>query len=563
MAVIDELVTLLGLEVDPKAKGEASAFGKILGGIVTAAAAAGAALAAAATAVGAYAAMQAEAIDRSAKMAEAFGINFQAFQELEYAAQQSGAEVEEFRMDLENLSKTLDDNDALKEMGINARDATGQLRSTDEVLMDIATKFEALSKGEQNKFTDQLGLSPSALKLLQQGGKGLQGLRDQAKALGIVLDDNAKNKAAKFQSSLLNARSVVDGLGKSISVGLLPAMSESLDAFTGWIGKNREFISSAVTQVVEGVAKGFEMFADAVSYLYQQFIKLTGPLDSILGPLDATQAIAIAVAIAFGALAVAVIAATWPFIAAAVAIAGVVLVLDDLYSAFTGGDSIIGGWVNQFAEAFPAITAGFMSLASAAGESAAAIADDFLSGITAVIGFFADLATAIIDSITSTMGAIEQIVAGANPFDVLPEMFKEQLDIVLGFAGKYADKIVGMFSGLFGDEPQDVGSGSTGTPGAPGSDGAQGNPGAPGADGSQGSNGAPGRSTPAETAPSSAPMSPQTMKGGGSSTQNNTNTFNINGAGDPAAVANEVVKKGGLGQALQQSSPGLTGPVVG
>lgn len=549
MSVVDELVTLLGLEVDPKAQGEASAFGKILGGVVTAAAAAGAALAAAATAVGAYAATQAEAIDKSAKMADAFGINFQAFQELEYAAQQSGAEVEEFRMDLENLSKTLDDNDALKEMGINAKDATGKLRSTDEVLQDIAVKFETLSKGEQNQFTDKLGLSPSALKLLQQGGKGLQGLRDQAKALGIVLDDNAKNKAAKFQSSLLNARSVVDGLGKSISVGLLPAMSDSLDAFTGWISKNREFIGSAVTQVVEGVAKGFDMFADVLGYLYDQVVKLIGPLDSVIGPLDATQAIAIAVALAFGALAVAVVAATWPFILAAAAIAGVVLVLDDLYSAFTGGDSIIGGWVNQFAEAFPTITEGFKSLAGAAGDSASAIAQGMIAAFKQILAFVIDVFTVIIDTVKSTFTAIEQIVAGANPFTVLPDMFKEQLDIILNFAGKYASKIADMFTGLFGDEPAEAGVG------APGSAGADGAPGAPGA------NGAPSRSAPA-TAPSSAPMSPGAMKGGGSATQNNTNTFNINGAGDPAAVANEVVKKGGLGQTLQQSSPGLTGPVV-
>lgn len=525
--IVDELVTLLGLETDPKAKGEASAFGKILGGIVTAAAAAGAALVAAASAVGIYAATQAEAIDKSAKMAEAFGINFQAFQELEYAAQQSGAEVEEFRTDLENLSKTLDDNDALKDLGVSAKDATGKLRATDEVLMDIATKFETLSKGDQNKFNDQLTLSPSALKLLQQGGKGIQALRDQAKALGIVLDDNAKNKAAKFQSSLLNARSVVDALGKSISVGLLPAMSDSLDVFTKWIGENKNFIASGIKQVVDGVAFGFQLVGKALSYAYEQIMRVVGPFDGFSESLDATQAIGLTVAAAIVALGVAAAAAVAPFVLIGGAIAAVILILDDLYSAFTGGESVIGDWANQFAEAFPGITAGLKMIAEVAGGSAAEIADDFLVGIKQIISFFADLATAIIESIMSTMKGIEKIVSGANPFTVLPEMFKEQLDIIINFAGKYADKIVGMFSGLFGggDEPA-----------LP--------------DGS------------ASSAPSSAPMPAEVMKGGGSSSQNNTNTFNINGAGDPAAVANEVVKKGGLGQTLQQSSPGLTGPVT-
>lgn len=533
MSIVDELVTLLGIDVDPKAKGEASAFGKILGGVTAAAVAAGAALVAAAGAVQAYAMTQAEAIDTAGKMADAFGINFQAFQELEYAAQKSGAEVEEFRTDLENLSKTLVDNDALKEMGISAKDAAGDLKTTDQVLMDIAKKFETLSKGEQNAFNDKLTLSPSALKLLQQGASGIQKLRDEAKSLGIVLDDNAKNKAARFQSSLHNTRSVIDGLGKAISVGLLPGMADVLDKFTDWIVANRAFISGSITQVVEGVGKGFKMAGDAAAYVWAQVTKLIGPVEDLVGPLDATQAIAIATAVAIGALAVATVAATWPVIAIAAAIGAVVLVLDDLYSAFTGGESIIGGWFNEFKEAFPAITAGFMSILGVMGEVSSYIAGDLIEGIKQIASFFADVFSAILQIVTSTIKAIDKIVAGANPFEVLPQMFKEQFDIIFNLAGKYVGKLVDTFKSVFG-------FGEDGVP--------------------------DGQSGASATAPagSTANISPETIRGaGGGSSQTNQNTFNINGTGDPAAVANEVVKRGGLGQTLQQSSPGLGGPTVG
>lgn len=519
--IVDELVTLLGLQTDPKAKGEASAFGKILGGVTAAAVAAGAALVAAAGAVQAYAMNQAEAIDRAGKMADAFGINFQAFQELEYAAQKSGAEIEEFRRDLENLSKTLVDNDALKEMGISAKDATGNLKSTDQVLMDIAKKFETLSKGEQNAFTDKLTLSPSALKLLQQGAGGLEKLRAEARSLGIVLDDNAKNKAARFQSSLHNTRSVVDGLGKAISVGLLPGMADVLDKFTDWIVANRTFISSSITQVVEGVGQGFKMAGDAAAYVWKQITKLIGPVEDLVGPLDATQAIAIATAIAIGALAVATVAATWPIIAIAAAIGAVVLILDDLYSAFTGGESIIGGWFKSFEQAFPAITAGFLSILDVMGQTSSFIYSDMLEAIKQIATFFADVFSAVLQTVESTIKGIEKIVAGANPFEVLPEMFKEQFDIIFNLAGKYVGKLVDTFKGVFGmGESAPVGS--------------------------------------------SANVAPDVVRGGsGGNSQNNQNTFNINGTGDPAAVANEVVKRGGLGQTLQQSSPGLSGPTVG
>jgi hypothetical protein len=529
MSIVDELVTLLGLEVDPKAEGTASGFGKILGGVTAAAAAAGAALVAAAGAIVAYAVVQAEAIDKSGKMADAFGINFEAFQELEFAAQKSGAEVEEFRMDLENLSKTLVDNDALKELGISAKDATGKLKSTDAVLMDIAEKFETLSKGEQNRFTDQLGLSPGALKLLQQGSGGLKGMREEARRLGLVLDETAKNKAANFQSALLNSRSVVDALGKSISVGLLPSMADALDKFTDWVGANREFISVGIKQVVEGVALGFEMVGDAASYVGDQILKLTGPLDGIIGPLDATQAIALVVAVAMGALAIAAVAATWPFILMSAAIGAVILIMDDLYSAFTGGTSVIGGWFDQFTEAFPAITAGFKSLVEAVGESSGSIAEDLMIGFKQVLGFVSDVFSAILGIVTATVKAIDKIIGGANPFVVLPEMFKEQFDIIFNLAGKYAGKLVDSFKGLFGmGEEEAAGAGATAPAGSK-------------------------ANVPAGVV--------QGASGGGNSTNNTT--INVNGAGDTGAVANEVVKRGGLGQTLQQSSPGLTGPTVG
>ena len=41
------------------------------------------------------------------------------------------------------------------------------------------------------------------------------------------------------------------------------------------------------------------------------------------------------------------------------------------------------------------------------------------------------------------------------------------------------------------------------------------------------------------------------------------NTFNINGAGDPRAVASEVARRGGLGSATQTLSPGPRAPRVG
>lgn len=53
-----------------------------------------------------------------------------------------------------------------------------------------------------------------------------------------------------------------------------------------------------------------------------------------------------------------------PFIAAGAVIAGLVIILENLWMAFEGGDSIIGNFVNQFTEKFPKITEVLKGIAS-------------------------------------------------------------------------------------------------------------------------------------------------------------------------------------------------------
>lgn len=532
MSVVDELVTLLGLKTDPAATGEASKFGKVIGGITKMAVAAGAALIAASLAIKTWAAGQAEAIDASGKFADSINIAYESLQSLEYAQQRSGGSTDELRGDLDKLTKTMSSpipgeyNQVLMQLGVSARDSAGNLRGADDVLLDIAQRMEGMSKQRQVQFAEKLGISPGTIKLLQNGKKGIQDLQVEAVSLGIVLEENAKVVAAKFQDSLLNSRSVVDSLGKSIAIGLLPAMGDTLDMFTGWISANREFITGSVTQVIDGVSKGFAMFGDILSSVYDTIITFTGPLGGLVEGLDATQAIAILVTGALIAMAVAVLAATWPIIAIGAAIAAVVLIIEDIYAALNGGESIIGGWVSNFTEAYPAIS-GVLgqimdllgALAEFAGGYLSASFKAWLEIITAVFG-------AVVDQVKNVMGAIESIISGADPFEALGKMFAKQVDIILNLAKSLGDSIVGFIGGIFGDTEIKVGGASA-------------------------------------SAAMTAPVPAGVVQGAGSATTVNNNvTNNINGAGNPGAVATEVINRGGLGKTLQQSRPGLTGPTV-
>lgn len=76
---------------------------------------------------------------------------------------------------------------------------------------------------------------------------------------------------------------------------------------------------------------------------FRELSERTGLLERSLRALGiAAGAAASVVAVR---LAPAILASTWPIVAAAAAIAALVLWIDDLYTAFTGGDSQIGAWM--------------------------------------------------------------------------------------------------------------------------------------------------------------------------------------------------------------------------
>lgn len=522
--VVDELITLLGLETDPKAKKEGAAFGKLLGTITAAAVTAGAALTAAAGAITAYADRQSKAIDEQGKFADSIGVAFRALQELEYAQQSAGGSTEELRGDLEKLTKTMSSpvpgeyNQTLYQLGINARDSAGKLRSADAVLLDIAAKFDGMSKQRQIQFAEKLGITPGTVKLLQQGTGGIAALRKEAVDLGLVLDNSAKEQAARYQGSLLRVRSVVDALGKSISVALLPAMADTLDTFSKWIGANRDFIAGGIKQVVDGVALGFSMFGDAVQYVYGLIMGFLGPVDSLVAGLDATQAIAITVTAALTAMAVAALSATWPFIAIGAAIGALILIAEDLYAAIKGQPSLIGEWVAAFQSAYPGISgviSGILDLLQSVVQLLVAVLvpafQQTAAGIAAAMSF-------VLETIKDILGAIESIISGSDPFEVLGDLFLKQVNRILDLAKTLGKGVLGIIDGVFGTS----------------------------------------LSAPAAAA---APIPASIIQGGsGGSTVNNNVTQNINGAGNPRAVAQESVSRMGIN--LQATNPGMTGPVT-
>lgn len=310
--VVKEFFARLGLDADEAsfAQGDALLGGvhKALLGLATAAAGAAAGLA---VLVKQTAAAGAEAKDASARM----GITTDEVQELGFAARMSDASLEELQQALVFLAKK-GSKDVARDLGVLA----DQIAALDEADR-VAFAFENFGKA-----------GTRLLPFLVQGSEGIARLRAEAREMGLVLDRDAIEAADGFDDALQRIGERLTGLRNRTIGPWLPRFeklilkveraiaraSNALAAMMRWIDVIAVALGSVLLAALVAVAGGFEMIA------------VTAFIAGIEG---ITAAIGIASAWA---------AAAAPVLALAALFALVAIVLEDIYVALTGGDSLIG-----------------------------------------------------------------------------------------------------------------------------------------------------------------------------------------------------------------------------
>ena len=163
----------------------------------------------------------AESADQIAKFSQRIGINAQAFQELQYAATQSGIKTEQFNMAMQRFTRraaeaaegTGEAKAALRQLGIQLTDSNGRLRPAEELLGDVAEAFKNIEDPAQRvrlafKLFDSEGVS--MVQMLGQGRDAMLALRREAQQLGIVMDENTLKNAEKVSNQFDIMSRVID-----------------------------------------------------------------------------------------------------------------------------------------------------------------------------------------------------------------------------------------------------------------------------------------------------------------------------------------------------------------
>ena len=208
-------------------------------------------LAAGGAAIGATIAW-AKAGDEVQKMSRRTGFSTESLSELRFALQQSGSSIQGFEVGVRRMSGFLEDAKdglstsviALEKLNLTTEDFEGL--NSEEAFFKFADAISEVEDDMQRAALaqDVFGRSGTSLfPLLAEGAEGMAALRQEARELGIVFDEEAAAKAANFVDASNAVKQVVTGMAFEIGEVLGPILTIAARGFQNLPGPIQKVIA--------------------------------------------------------------------------------------------------------------------------------------------------------------------------------------------------------------------------------------------------------------------------------------------------------------------------------
>lgn len=238
-------------------------------------------------------------LDKVQKGAQELGMSYEAYQELDYALNRSGASINDLSKGFVNITKDLNNfkngvkgaSDTYDKLGVSLKNADGTMKSSEDILKESLTTLASMSdETERNALANELfGKSyTNLIPLLNSGADGIEDLISNAHELGLVMSDDAVDAGAQFGDMLADVQDSFGKVIQTIGVKLFPLIEEVLQ----WILDHMPEIQGFLQQFFDFLTKAIEVLVDVikaiapvVEELWNKLIKpiLEGVLDFISG----------------------------------------------------------------------------------------------------------------------------------------------------------------------------------------------------------------------------------------------------------------------------------------
>ncbi|MDC8446461.1 MAG: hypothetical protein LV471_11115 [Nitrosomonas sp.] len=173
--------------------------------------------------------------DEMSKLSQKIGVTVRDVAGLQLAFRQSGIEANTLQTSIAMLArKAAEGNDAFQAMGVSTKNVDGTLKSTRQLLGEVADRFAGYEDGAAKTALaiELFGRAGADLiPLLNGGSAALDAFDEMANKLGLTLDTETAKQAEKFNDTLDLMGQGMQGIGRQIAAEMLPTFSGLADQF--------------------------------------------------------------------------------------------------------------------------------------------------------------------------------------------------------------------------------------------------------------------------------------------------------------------------------------------
>lgn len=203
--------------------------------------------------------------DDIAKTSQRLGITTDAYQELNYWANQNGIAASSMERAVGRLNQRIgmakDGSDkyagALERLGVSYKDIeAGNVSTEDAMATVLQTLSEMESESEKaSAAADLFGtrMGRDLMTALQDGSMSMDEAKEKAEELGLVIDEDVINAGVSFQDNLTDMTMALGAIGNKIISNLIPIFNRMTD----WILGNMPTIQSVFQRVFDAIGTVF------------------------------------------------------------------------------------------------------------------------------------------------------------------------------------------------------------------------------------------------------------------------------------------------------------------
>ncbi len=282
---IKDFLISLGFDID-EAGGRK--FESVVSGVTMNAIKMGAAVEAAALTVVGFTTKIANSLDRLYWQSQRTGATANNIRAIGYAFSQAGGSVEGFNGTLDNLARFLRSTPGaegfLRNLGIQTRDAAGNLRDTAQLVTLVGDKLAKMPYYRANQYAQILGIDESTLLAMRRGVKGFTSdYQSMLQATGFD-SQKAAEQSNKFMTQMRGLANLFGIMRDKIGGNLAGGLAGNLESFRKNILLNFPKIEGTITAMLKKVLS----LADSIMTLVYRGVQGAGDLMRWWDRLDDT-----------------------------------------------------------------------------------------------------------------------------------------------------------------------------------------------------------------------------------------------------------------------------------